>query len=76
MAFELKKIFEQLAQNAPQLKEGMANAAQGFTEKQKSTIITGKSGVDAVQVTINGIPEVTNVELSDTFTTYTNWFTI
>lgn len=68
---DLKKIFEQLAQNAPQLQEGMANAAQGFAEKQKNTIITGKAGVDAVKITINAVPEVSSVELSDTFSTYT-----
>ena len=67
---ELKKLFEQLAQNAPQLQQGMAKMAQGVAEKQKSLSITGKAGVDAVSITINGVPEVSSVELSDSFTTY------
>ena len=67
---DLKKIFEQLAQNAPQLREGMAQMAQGFAEKQKNISIVGKSGVDAVTISINGVPEVTSVELNETFSTY------
>ena len=67
---ELKKLFEQLAENAPQLQQGMAKMAQGVAEKQKTTTITGKAGADAVVITINGVPEVTSVELSDTFTSY------
>lgn len=67
---ELKKLFEQLAQNAPQLQEGMAKMAQGVAEKQKNLSIIGKSGVDTVRITINGVPEVSSVELSDDFTTY------
>lgn len=67
---DLKKIMEQLAQNIPQLKEGMSKAVEQFSEKQQKTLITGSAGVDAVSITINGVPEVCSVALSESFANY------
>lgn len=68
---DLKKMMEQLNQVLPQLKDGnFAQMAQHIVEQQKNKMITGTSGGGIVSITINGLPAIESIKLTDEFSSY------